>query len=101
MSNAVDAAQDILRSTRPPVYAWREEEEIRETASSSVDVPSRQEVLLENLDTIRESDEMDDSEVGELINFVDEWPDEQLEEIRFRLQCMARQLLNEEGDASR
>lgn len=55
MSDAVDAAKDILKSTRPPAEKWRIKREIRETTQSGVEVPSRQAILLENLRTIRAS----------------------------------------------
>lgn len=93
MSDAVDAARDILRSTRPPAEEWKLEREIRETTRSDVEVPSRQEAILENLRTIRESRQIIHSDIRELIELVDKWPDEQLEEVRTRLREMAGQVL--------
>lgn len=97
MSEEVDAAEDILRCVRPPVWEWKIEPDIRETASSDVEVPSRQEVLLENLDILTGSRGVPDDEVEELIELVEEWPEEQLEEIRSRLRELAGSVARTRG----
>ena len=102
MSQVVDAAEDILRSTFPPVDEWKLEREIRDTTRSDVEVPSRQEVLIENLRDIRDSYHVRSdcdirAEVDELIDLLEEWPEEQLEEIRDRVRDLARKIVDEGG----
>ena len=97
MSDVVNAAEDILRSTFPPVEEWKLEREIRDTTRSDVEVPSRQEVLIENLDALTDSRGVSEAEVEELIDLVDEWPEEQLEEIRDRLRELAESVIRTRG----
>ena len=97
MSEAVDAAEDILRSTFPPVEEWKLEREIRDTTRSDVEVPSRQEVLIENLNVLSACDQILEDEVDELIDLLEEWPEERLEEIRDRIRDLARKIVDGGG----
>lgn len=93
MSEAVEAARDILKTARPEVSVWKREREIREYSSSQLDVPSRRKVLLEKLDVLTGSQQVLEENVEDVIRLVEQWPEDRLDEVRSQVQDLAESVV--------
>jgi len=99
MCRSVEAARDILKTVRPEVSVWKEEREIGESSSSELDVPSRRQVLLNRLDALTGCSSVLEKNVEDVIALVEEWPENRLDEVRSRVQELAKSVVTG-GDGS-
>jgi len=82
-----------LKTTRPEVSDWKKERAIRKVSSSSLDVPSRKQVLLDKLDVLTGSERVLEGNVEDVIRLVQQWPEDRLEKVRSRVQELAKSVV--------
>jgi hypothetical protein len=100
MCRALEAARDILKTARPEVSEWKKERAIRKVSSSSLDVPSRKQVLLDRLDVLTGCSRVLEGNVEDVIRLVDQWPENRLDEVRSRVQDLAEPVVTRGEDSA-
>lgn len=91
MSEAVDAARNLLSTTKSSVDEWELQQELREVTDEVV-VPDRRQQILEQLRSLKSRGSLD-GEVEHLVELVEEWPESRLDYVRLRLRAAAKAVL--------